>query len=428
MRTKKYWKSCVFALVLANAVAARDAAAVKLVFQGDGYSFQTLRVMGTAPAGGADIGEVLATADRIKEGDDESWCREWLKTAQRVERLAADSLAAGHAVSAREAYLRASNYYRSAEYFLHGDVRDSRIIDISRKGRECFVRFAGLSDRPVVRPVKIPYEKTNLPGYLISADASGQKRPLLIIMTGLDGTAEELYFQALPAVERGYDCLVFEGPGQGAVIREKKIIFRPDWEKVVTPVVDFAVAQPGVDPDRIALEGRSFGGYLAPRAAAFEPRIKACIVDGGIYDFHAVSLGKGGPQIEKMLDDEQASWGMDKAISEKMAADPRLRSIFNDGMWKFGAKTPSGWMRNTRPYRLDEVVDRIKCPMLVVDSEGDKDVPGQSKKLYDALNGPKQMIVFGSEEGAEEHCQEGALMLSSERMLDWLDGVLARSK
>jgi hypothetical protein len=66
--------------------------------------------------------------------------------------------------------------------------------------------------------------------------------------------------------------------------------------------------------------------------------------------------------------------------------------------------------------------------MLVVDSEGDKDVSGQSKKLYDALSGPKRFILFGAEEGAEEHCQEGALMLSSERILDWLDDVLNKSK
>ncbi len=170
------------------------------------------------------------------------------------------------------------------------------------------------------------------------------------------------------------------------------------------------------------------GGYLAPRAAAFEPRIKACIADGGIYDFHEVSTAKSPPQIEKMLDDPEASKKMDQAIYAKMATNTKLRWVFNDGMWKFGAKTPSGWMRSTRPYGLKDVVDKIKCPMLVVDSEDDQDAPGQSKKLFDALSGPKQWLVFRKEEGAEEHCQAGAMSLSSERILNWLDDVLQRSK
>jgi dipeptidyl aminopeptidase/acylaminoacyl peptidase len=426
MKAARFSAPCAFLILVASLVAAADASAMKLVFKDPDYSYQTLRVIGTAPSGGADIGEVLATAGRITEGDDESWDREWLKTAQRVAKLAEDYSAAGHAVSAKEAFLRASNYYRAAEFFLHSDVHDPRIIEISRESRSCFLRFAALSGRPVVRPVRIPYEKTTLPGYLILPDASRTKRPLLIITTGFDGTAEELYFEALPAMERGYDCLVFEGPGQGAVIREQNIPFRPDWEKVVTPVVDFAAAQPEVDPDRIALEGRSMGGYLAPRAAAFEPRIKACIVDGGIYDFHEVSTARGGPEIEKILDDAQASQKMDKTILEKMATNTRLRWVFNDGMWKFGVRTPSEWMRSTRPYRLRDVVDRIKCPMLVVDSQGDKDAPGQSRKLFEALSGPKQMILFGGEEGAEEHCQAGALALSRESILNWLDDALKK--
>ena len=93
--------------------------------------------------------------------------------------------------------------------------------------------------------------------------------------SGFDGTAEELYYnRAVFAIKRGYHCLLFEGPGQGGVIRELNIPFRPNWETVVTPVVDFALKRKEVDPDAIALMGISFGGYLAPRAVAFEHRIR----------------------------------------------------------------------------------------------------------------------------------------------------------
>ncbi len=103
------------------------------------------------------------------------------------------------------------------------------------------------------------------------------------------------------AVERGYNCLLFEGPGQGEMIREQKIPFRYDWEKVVGPVIDFAEDLPQVDTDRIALMGISFGGYFAPRAAAFDDRIKVCIANGGIYDFYQNVLGKCPPGSEQYI-------------------------------------------------------------------------------------------------------------------------------
>jgi alpha-beta hydrolase superfamily lysophospholipase len=80
--------------------------------------------------------------------------------------------------------------------------------------------------------------------------------------------------------------MTFEGPGQGGVIRKQKIPFRYDWEKVVTPIIDFVTDnyQGQCDLKRLALMGISMGGYLAARAAAFEHRISACILYNGVYD------------------------------------------------------------------------------------------------------------------------------------------------
>jgi cephalosporin-C deacetylase-like acetyl esterase len=47
------------------------------------------------------------------------------------------------------------------------------------------------------------------------------------------------------------------------MLRQREVPLRPDWEAVVTPVVDFAVGIPEVDQKRMVLIGRSFGGYLA---------------------------------------------------------------------------------------------------------------------------------------------------------------------
>ena len=86
--------------------------------------------------------------------------------------------------------------------------------------------------------------------------------------------------------------LAFDGPGQGTVIVDQGITFRPDWENVVTPMLDHALGLPEVDPDRIALYGWSFGGYLAPRAATAEHRLAACISDCGPYDSLAATLAR----------------------------------------------------------------------------------------------------------------------------------------
>ena len=109
------------------------------------------------------------------------------------------------------------------------------------------------------------------PGYLYAPPAGG-RQATLIMHGGFDGWAEELHHcGALAAQERGYTVITFDGPGQGRPCYEG-LVFRPDWESVVSPVIDWAAARPEVDPGRIALFGLSMGGGLAPRAAARRPR------------------------------------------------------------------------------------------------------------------------------------------------------------
>jgi alpha-beta hydrolase superfamily lysophospholipase len=399
---------------------------MQVVFKDTQYSFQTLRALGYAVCGGADVGEVLKTAYSIKEGDDESWYREWLKTAEQREKAGDDFLARGRKISARQEFFKASNYYRTAEFFLHTNPEDPRIVSAWKKSRDSFRKAAKLADHPII-PVEIPFEGTTLPGYLCLVNKWGTRRLLLIVHSGFDGTAEEIYFEtAYFAVKRGYNVLLFEGPGQGGVIRVQKLPFRPNWETVVTSVVDYAITRKEVDAKRIALMGISFGGYLAPRAAAFEKRIKACIANGGVYDFHMTA--RLTPEEEKYLDTQKGADEIDKGVYDKMKTDPSFRWVMANGMFTFHAKSPSDWLKMTRPYTMKDVAGKITCPMLIVDSEEDKDMPGQARKLFEALKCPKDFMLFTKEEGAEEHCQMGALLISNARILDWLDDIMMRSK
>nr|WP_257019406.1 esterase FrsA [Streptomyces sp. TLI_235] len=144
--------------------------------------------------GGADFGEVVSTGERIEEGDHGSWHDEWLATADRVAGEAQQALDAGHTISARDGFLRASNYYRSAEFFLHGHPCDPCHDHAYDRSVACF-RAAAALFTPCIEPVAIPYESTTLPGYLYRADTTRAPRPTLIMHSGFDGTAEELHFQ-----------------------------------------------------------------------------------------------------------------------------------------------------------------------------------------------------------------------------------------
>jgi alpha-beta hydrolase superfamily lysophospholipase len=391
-----------------------------LVFEDQTFSFELLRTISYAPYGGADIGECLATASQIREGDFESWYEHWSKTARRVHALADSALQQGKRVSAREAYLRASNYYRTAEFFLHGNPHDPRILATWGTSRTTFRQAVTLMDTPV-EEVLIPYEGTFLPGYCYRPDDSHQPRPTLMVHGGYDSTGEELYFLvAAAAIQQGYTCLTFEGPGQGALLREQHLPFRPDWEQVVSPVVDFLLRRPEVEPARIALMGISLGGYLAPRAAAFEHRLAALIADDGLYSYRFSEKARAVTRIASLFGRAIGHYVLSKA----MRRNPGIRWAIENGMFTFQVGSIWDLIEATESWSLVGVANKITCPTLVCEAEGDHFFAGQPRMLYEALSCPKTLLRFTAEDGAEEHCQVGALLLSNHQVLSWLDTTL----
>ncbi|MGW4248910.1 alpha/beta hydrolase family protein [Nocardia sp. NPDC004722] len=397
---------------------------MKFLFDDESFSYEALRAAGFAGYGGAELGEVIATASRIPDGDEAAWLREWEATAARVHAIGETAAKAGHRVSAREALLRASNYYRTAEFYRRDDpAHDPVPRELSRLARETFWDAAQLLDTPV-HPVAIPYADTTLPGYLFLADDTGQARPTVIFNSGFDSTLEESWFAlAAAAVARGYHVLAFDGPGQGAVIREQGLTFRHDWEAVITPVVDFALTRPEIDPDRIALFGYSLGGYLAARAAAFEHRLAALILDDGLFDYHAAHVRMMPPFLADWIAsgrDEEAN----AVASLMMAVNTTMRWALRNGQWTFGVSSPAEYVRATADYTLAGVVDGIQCPTIVFDAENDLFFQGEAPRVYEALTCEKELITGTAAEGAGEHCHAGAMVLTHQRMFDWLDEAL----
>ena len=393
-----------------------------LIFEDASFSFELARAMGYSYSGGADVGECLSTAQRIKDGDDQSWYDEWLATANRLYNFAQQMEKEGNIVSAREAYFRASNYYRAAGFYMHSEANRPKSLESWSKSKDSFLN--AISSVPSIVPINIPYENTTLPGYFMKTESLEKAPPLLIVHTGFDGTGEELYFEVgLAAVKRGYNCLIFEGPGQGEVIRVQNIPYRYDWEKVVTPVVDYAVSRPDVDESKIALMGISLGGYLAPRAAAFEPRISACIANSGVFDASGNIFKSFPPELIELLETNQEEFNTE--IEGVMEQDATVRWFFNNGMWTFGVKSPAEVMLKLRDYTLKDVANKIKCSMLILDSESDLFYKGQAKKLYIELDCPKHYAMFTKTEAAQAHCQMGAIAISNEVIFNWLDNIFA---
>ena len=395
---------------------------MKIAFQDQNFSFEFLRVLGESIHGGSDINECFASAARIREDDYESWYQEWNHTAVRIHQIAEQCLAQRHTVSARQAFLRASNYYRCAEFFMHMQIgkTDPRALDTYEKSVACFRQALPLFPFPCEQ-VSIPYEGASLPGYFYRVDQSSTPRPTLLVHGGYDSTGEEQYFETVPdALERGYNCLVFEGPGQGSVIRFQNLPFRPDWENVVTPVLDYALSHPEIDPHRIILLGKSLGGLLAPRAAAFEHRLAACIAVDGVYALIPTQYGKVMGNAATALSDEQ----MSSFLESEMQKNPNVQWAISQGMWTMQGRSLADVARKMAQYNLGGVAALITCPTLICDAAADHAFAGQPHMLFDELRCPKTYLLFTAEDAAEDHCHAGATLLLNQRIFDWLDETL----
>jgi hypothetical protein len=231
---------------------------------------------------------------------------------------------------------------------------------------------------------------------------------------------EETMWAVEGAVRRGYHSLTFHGPGQGMALREQGLTFRPDWEKVITPVIDFTLGLPGVELEAIILMGLSMGGALAPRAAAFEKRIKICIADPGVLNWAGAMYEHfEGYGLLELL--EVSPGAFNTAAEELTRAWPTAKWWFRDAAWKHGANSPAELFAKLEDYNNEAIVDRISCRMLVMDGMAEEFSPGQAKKLYDALQCPKDYMLFTEEDTGLVHCQAGAPSVASQRMFDWLD-------
>ena len=390
-------------------------------FKNPTFEFVFLISLGRAYFSAGNVGKVLYISTQVEDGNSESAYVAFKKAGDEALAQAEESASHGHKESARQAYMWAQNYYDSSTYFVDGSKDPTRFLPTWELLHDCWLKSLPLFDPPI-EPVKIPYENTELHGFIFRGKSTAQKRPLLILVNGSDGSLLDMWTQGgAGAAARGYDCLTFDGPGQGYALWKQNLHFRPDWEKVITPVVDYALSRPEVDPKRIALQGISQGGFWVPRALAFEKRIAAGIADPGVVDVSTswtAALPK--PMLELLKAGRKAEFDgyFAKSFSES------AKSYLNFRMRPYGFTSYYDTFKAVLDYSLADVAQNIRCPMLITEPANESFWPGQSRQLYGLLTSPKKLVHFSESDGADLHCEPQGLGIRDLRIFNWLDEIL----
>lgn len=384
--------------------------------------------VGYIPAGGADIGDVVAVAEAVGDGDESAFYDAFVASGDAKAVDARALLAKGRRHSARDRFLRASCMYAAAYHPLYGTPTDPRLLATFDAQMSAFRTAMQLGDVPV-GPVSIPFQGHDLPAYLVPATHRPTEiRPLLILNNGYDATITDLYFASgVAALARGYHVLMFDGPGQGEMLYRHGVPLRADWETVIAAVVDYAETVDIVDTERIALSGWSLGGYFAPRAASGEPRLAACIADPGQWDIAAsirMFLAAFGVSDAEHVAPADLDDAVLDQIFQYILANRGLRwQIVQRGFWANGVSDLRAFFQALSEFTLKDRVGEITCPTLLTSAENDP-LATTTREFYDALTCPKELLTFTAAEGAGDHCEMGNRSLLNQRVLDWLDEVL----
>jgi hypothetical protein len=380
-----------------------------------------LTSLGRAYHSGGNVGKVLYLTRQVEDGDFEGAYLAFKQAGDEARALAEESASHGHRESARQAYLWAQNFYDSSTYFVDGSKDATRFLPTWELLYDCWLKSLPFFDPPI-EPVSIPYEKTQLHGFFFRGKSAARQRPLLILVNGSDGSLLDMWlWGGAGALARGYDCLTFDGPGQGYTLWKDKLYFRPDWEKVISPVIEYALSRSEVDPKRIAIQGISQGGYWVPRAVAFEKRIAAAIADPGVVDVSTswtVNLPK--PLRELLKSGRKTEF--DSYLGKSL--DPATKSNLTFRMRPFGFTSYYDTYKAVSEYNLEGIASQISCPLLITEPVNESYWPGQSRRLYDLVTSPKELVHFSESDGADLHCEPKGTGLRDLRVFDWLDDTL----
>ncbi|WP_431710834.1 alpha/beta hydrolase family protein [Glutamicibacter uratoxydans] len=347
--------------------------------------------------------------EAAKNGDDagtEELYAAWVAVADRLVASAQVDEQLGRHQGAADKYYRSSLYVSQAER-LQSPQWEGR-NQAYQKSIDLLLKHIQLGGLPLV-PVEIPYEDSSLPGYLYQAESvDGSPTPLVIQWNGLDSTKEMMYYSGFPAMlaQRGISTLMVDTPGSGEALRLRGLTARHDTEAWAGAIIDYAETIQAIDADRIGIVGWSLGGYYAPRAAAFEKRLKLVVAWGANHNWTEVQ--------HKRLDRE---------------GENPVPHYWDHVQWVWGARDQEDFFERTRNMHLNGVVEKIDVPFLITHGVNDRQISvDYARQSYEqAVNSPlRELRLFDEPEGGTEHISIDNMPYVAGYIADWVSETFGK--
>jgi pimeloyl-ACP methyl ester carboxylesterase len=306
--------------------------------------------------------------------------------------------------------LNAAFYYRAAEFFTPSSDPDKDVL--YAKFKDLFYNFV-FKDEPLER-FSVPYEGSFLPALRVHSKGS-ERKGTIVIHGGFDSYIEEFYSMASYFAALNYDVVMFEGPGQGAALKEFGFPLIYQWEKPAKAILDY------FQLDDVTWLGISMGGWLCFRAAAYEPRIKRVIASSIAYDYMKIP-----PKMVAAF----ARWLFNYPRLMTYLADLKMKKMPQEN---WGAKNLMYITKKDNPYEASKVLldfneenlksDLVTQDVLILSGAEDHFIPLKMHHLQvKALTNAKSVTerIFTIAEQGQNHCQVGNIKLALDTMADWI--------
>jgi hypothetical protein len=428
------------------------------MFRCGAWNDETLFAFGSASSGAAEVGEVMELVRVVREktgdpvepttSDFDVLVAEWQRLAARLERRAAESKAAGNIASARQQYLRASSYRAKALFFILGTSRPAREQAAFRACEQDWLNGIALWDVPVVQAA-IPYDGMSLPAYLFRPADDGRRRPTVIVCNGSDGQNVDVLCAGITAgLDRGYNVLTFEAPGQMTLLFEQQQPMQPDWAPIINAVTGWLAARPDVDARRVAAVGISLLGMVITSAGAGSPGLSAMVLEPGAYSLPAVWGDR--ESVQAVVETQDAPAGVQRKVAAEVNAGLAVAwSRYMTPLERFTlskrselytrnalvcarqGRPPSdyyGLIRAILAFQYQSTLPKVRIPTYVCDNQLDEFFGPQARRVPSMLTGlsadQKFLRTLTLATGTQFHDQPLGPQASQEFIFDWLGAVL----
>ena len=313
----------------------------------------------------------------------------------------------------------AIGYYRMSEFFMEdGDPDKLRYYKRATAMFYAYYRDYFTGDTPIIERLAVPYEGIALPVWHLAPE--GTPKDTIVLHGGNDSYMEEFLFSVLYLRECGFEVYLFEGPGQGGVVRTQGKHFTHEWERPVKAVLDHLHLQD------VTIIGISLGGYLAPRAAAFDARIKKVVCWSVFPSFLGSVIGTQGKVLETAfyaMMKLHAKPLLNLVFGIKCKKDPMVNWAIRHGMYAYEADSPYNWAKKLARYDIRPVAHRLTQDVLILGASADHfiDYHKVSQEI-DAMTNVRSLTfrLFTEQESAADHCQVGNAKLALDTIMHWI--------